>query len=78
MQIYAREIHTTKSCIFKIPQTGLSVQTTVMIFFPKIQLEIPFIRCIWDSNQMSKGHWKCMGKKTQRKVVFFTSNIFAV
>ena len=27
---------------------------------------------------MPKGHWKCMGNITKRKVVFSTSNIFTV
>ena len=29
-----------------------------MNFFPKIQLEIPYIGCTWDSNWMPKGHYK--------------------
>ena len=39
---------------------------------------MPVISCTWDSNQMPKGHWKYKGNITQRKVVIFTSNIFAV
>ena len=47
-----------------------------MIFFsPKIQLEMPFIHCTWDSNWMPKWHWKYY---TMKSCIFCCQHICSV
>ena len=50
---YVHRKYQEKLYFLKYFFTGLSVQTTICMiqfFFPKIQLEIPFICCTWDNN----------------------------
>ena len=47
-----------------------------MIFFSKIQLEMPIIHCIWDSNQMPKGYWKYMEKYHTTKSCVFLQALY--
>ena len=77
-------------CIFEIPQKVVFFEMFLhwfkckdyslydMIFFPKIQLEKPYIRCTWDSNWMPKEHWKCMGNNKTKNCVFYKQYICSV
>ena len=74
-------LNTTKSCIFwNIIYTALSVRTTVCMiwfFFQKYNWKYHMFALLGTVTKSEKGT-RSAWEKAQWKVVFFTSNIFAV
>ena len=71
LQICASEIP-RNHCIFVIFVHWFKcTNCSLYDMISKIQLEIPYICCTWDSNQIPKRHWKCMGEKHDEKLCFY-------
>ena len=65
-------------CIFEMPWEVVFLKYLytyslydIENYFQKYNLKYNLSACIWDSNNMPKSHWKCMGNSTQRKFHIF-------